>query len=515
MFEAMISIRDVTIRFGNLVANDRVSLEVQKGEIMALLGENGAGKSTLMKILYGFYTRESGEVSINGKIMPRKFAPLDAIKLGVSMVPQHFMLVESFTVAENIILGEEHTINKVIFNKQKAIEKVEWYCKEFGGIKVDPKQKVSGLTLGANQKVEILKALYRGTKVLILDEPTTVLTPQEVNELFELLRSLQKKGITIIIITHKLHEVMAIANRVTVMRLGKKVADFITEETDVEELSRAMVGKDITSVHVEEDGSQNENLEPTFSLKNVTTKQQGDRCNLKDFNLKLYPGKIVGVAGIDGNGQTELVEVLTGINQITSGEIETKGKVITSNTIDNMRELGIGVIPEDRINQGLILDLSIKDNILIGYKNDERFERRGILNMKRVNQYVDNLIKKYDIRPSRRSAICRFMSGGNQQKVVLARELERTGLQAVVASQPTRGVDVGATQFTHSTLLKLRTEGKAILLVSSDLDEIMALSDFIAVIRNGKIISFKKACDFTKDKIGLFMGGSHTDKETE
>lgn len=515
MSEAMISIRDVTIRFGNLVANDRVSLDVEKGEIMALLGENGAGKSTLMKILYGLYTRESGEIVINGKNMPRKFAPLDAIKLGVSMVPQHFMLIDSFTVAENIVLGEEHTINKVIYNQQKAIDKVGWCCTEFGGIQVCAEQKVADLTLGAKQKVEILKALYRGTKVLILDEPTTVLTPQEVDELFDLLRSLQEKGITIIIITHKLHEVLDIANRVTVMRLGKKVASFETVNTNAKELSRAMVGKDIMSVHVEENGSEYQELEPCFYLKNLNTKPQGDRCNLKNFNLNLYPGKIVGVAGIDGNGQTELVEALTGVSPLASGEIVTGGECITANALDNMRALGIGVIPEDRIEQGLVLDLSIRDNIIIGYKKDKRFEKRGILDMKCVNQYVDDLIKKYDIRPARRSAVCRFVSGGNQQKVVLARELERTGLQAVVASQPTRGLDVGATQFTHGTLLKLREEGKAVLLVSSDLDEVMALSDFIAVIRNGEIVAFKKACEFTKDEIGLFMGGSHVGEVIE
>jgi simple sugar transport system ATP-binding protein len=507
----MISIRDVTIRFGNLVANDKVSVDINKGEIMALLGENGAGKSTLMKILYGLYTRESGEIMIDGQKMPKKYSPSDAIKLGISMVPQHFMLIDTFTVAENIVLGEENTISKVLTNRKKTHEKVESLCKEFN-ISVSPEQKVANLPLGVKQKIEILKALYRGTKVLILDEPTTVLTPQEVNELFVLLRSLQAKGITIIIITHKLHEVLAITDRVTIMRLGKKITTLETSKTNVVELSSTMVGKEIENVHVKQDESGVERPKPIFVFKNLNTKKDSDRCNLRSFDLDLYPGRIVGIAGIDGNGQTELVEVLTGVKQILGGEIIVNDKSITQNTVDNMRELGIGVIPEDRTEQGLVLDLSIRENIMIGYRKDGRFEKRGIFGSRAVNAYVDDLIQKYDVRPTRRSAVCRFLSGGNQQKVVLARELERKGLQAVVASQPVRGLDVGATNFTHSMLLRLRGEGKAVLLISSDLDEIKTLSDYIAVIRNGSIVSFKKASEFSKDEIGLYMAGTITDE---
>jgi general nucleoside transport system ATP-binding protein len=513
MAEAMVSIRDVTIRFGNLVALDRVSVEVNKGEIMALLGENGAGKSTLMKILYGLYSRESGDIVIGGKKMPRKFAPSDAIKLGVSMVPQQFMLIDSFTVAENVVLGEEDKISKVLINQNKAYQQVDTWCKEYG-INVSARQKVANLPLGTKQKIEILKALFRGTELLILDEPTTVLTPQEVDELFAMLRSLKEKGVTVIIITHKLNEVLAITDRVTVLRLGKKIATFETAKTNAMELSRAMVGKDITSVHVDQTGADSGPLEPSFTLKKINTKAENDRCNLKDFDLSLYPGKIVGVAGIDGNGQTELVEVLTGVKQISSGEIIANGKSITTNAIENMRELGIGVIPEDRTEQGLILDLTIRDNIIVGYKNDARFEKYGFLNMKTVNKYVDDLIEKYDVRPTSRNAICRFVSGGNQQKVVLARELERPALQAVVASQPSRGLDVGATRFTHATLLKLRADGKSVLLISSDLDEIKTLSDYIAVICDGSIIAFNKADEFSKDDIGLCMGSTSAERVT-
>jgi len=507
MPEVMLSIRNVTIRFGNLIALSDVSFDINKGEIMALLGENGAGKSTLMKILYGLYTRESGEIVIDDKMMPSKFSPLDVIKLGVSMVPQQFMLIDSFTVAENIVLGEEDKISKVFVNKKKIYQKVESFCKEFH-INVIAKQKVAKLPFGEKQKIEILKTLYRGTKVLILDEPTTVLTPQEVDELFNLLKSLKEKGITIILITHKLHEVLAITDRVTVLRLGKKIATFETAKTNAKELAHAMVGKDIANIHVNQDIADDKMPEPSFHLKKLNTKQDRDRCNLKDFDLKLYSGRITGVAGIDGNGQTELVEVLTGVKKLSSGEIVVNGKGIRINTIDKMRELGIGVIPEDRVEQGLIADLTIKDNIIIGYKNDKRFEKLGFLKLMAVNKYIDKLIEKYNIRPANHSAVCRIVSGGNQQKIVLARELERPALQTVVASQPTRGLDVGATKFTHETLLKLRTDGKSVLLISSDLDEIKALSDYIAVIYKGTIIAFKKADEFTKDEIGLYMVGT-------
>ncbi|SFP99944.1 simple sugar transport system ATP-binding protein [Oscillibacter sp. PC13] len=513
MPETMISMKDVTIRFGSLTANDKVSLEVKEGEIMSLLGENGAGKSTLMKILYGLYTRESGEIVIDGNVMPKRYAPADAIKLGVSMVPQHFMLIDSFTVAENIVLGEEQQISHLMMSKEKACAKVDSLCEQFG-IPLSPKQIVGELPMGTKQKVEILKALYRGTKVLILDEPTTVLTPQEVDELFVLLRSLQRKGITIIIITHKLNEVLDISDRVTVMRLGKNMEVLETSHTNAQELSRIMVGKEVSNVYVEQGEDEAKQQNAVFRLVNLHTKREGERCNLQGINLDLFPGKVVGVAGIDGNGQTDLVEVLTGTKALSKGEIRTGDQCILANTVEEMRTLGIGIIPEDRTQQGLVLDLTVRDNILLGYKSDTRFEKHGIINLQSANKYIGDLIQKYDIRPARGNAVCRFISGGNQQKVVLARELERTGLKAVVASQPVRGLDVGAIQFTHSTLLKLRSEGMAILLISSDLDEIKTMSDYIAIIRNGRIVAFKKASDFSKDEIGLYMGGAKSEEVT-
>lgn len=511
MPETMISMKDVTIRFGSLTANDSVSLQVREGEIMSLLGENGAGKSTLMKILYGLYTRESGEIVINGTVMPKRYAPADAIKLGVSMVPQHFMLIDSFTVAENIILGEEQRVNPLVMSKEKAYAKVDSLCQQFK-IPLSARQIVGELPLGVKQKVEILKALYRGTKVLILDEPTTVLTPQEVDELFVLLRSLRAQGITIVIITHKLNEVLAISDRVMVMRLGKNIEVLETGQTNAQELSRIMVGKEVAGVHVEQAGENEAEQKPVLRLVDLHTKREGNRCNLQGIHLDLFAGKVVGVAGIDGNGQTDLVEVLAGTKALSEGEIQTGEYNITSNTVEQMRMLGIGIIPEDRTRQGLVLDLTVWDNILLGYKGDARFETHGMFKLKKANQYVSGLIQKYDIRPSRGNAVCRFISGGNQQKVVLARELERVGLSAVVASQPVRGLDVGAIQFTHSTLLRLRGEGKAILLISSDLDEIKTLSDYIAIIRDGRIVAFKKASTFSKDEIGLYMGGAKSEE---
>lgn len=510
MRNPIISMKDINIRFGDILANDNVSIDIYKGEIVALLGENGAGKSTLMKILYGIYARESGAIKINAETMPLRFSPADALKKGISMVSQHFMLVDSFTVAENIVMGEEYSFAGRLVDKSREHELVMSLSEEFG-IPISPDRLVGELPLGLRQKVEILKALYRGKKVLILDEPTTVLTPLEVEELFDHLRSLKDKGMTIILITHKLDEVMSISDRAIVMRQGKKVASLDTKATNISELSRCMVGADVESIHVETKEIKND-LPVTLQLSNVST-ELGDngRC-LKNISLKLFPGRILGIAGIEGNGQTELVEVLTGLTKIQSGQMKIGNQIIDVNSSSVMKSIGIGVIPEDRIEQGLVLDLSIQDNIMLGYRDDPRFVKGGTFSRKRTNQFVDNVIRNYDIRPARKTAICRFVSGGNQQKVVLARELERTNLKIVVASQPSRGLDVGAINFTHKTILRLREEGKAVLLISSDLDEIMAMSDDIAVIRDGTIVSCCKACELSKNEIGLMMGSSKSQR---
>lgn len=507
----IIEMKNICISFGDLMANKNVDFSVKEGEIMALLGENGAGKSTLMKILYGLYARDKGEITVEGKKMPHKYSPMDMINLGISMVPQQFMLVDAFTVAENIILGKEKVVGKFVFNKKKAEQLVADLCEEFD-IRLNPSDTVASLSLGEKQKIEILKALYRGGRVIILDEPTTILTPQEVSELFSLLKSLKKKGISVILIAHKLQEVMDVTDRITVMRLGEKVAVVNTAQTNINELAETMVGRRLNSVCVD---FKEEHDAPLIKFVDVSTKKQGERCPLNNFNLELYPSRVVGIAGIDGNGQTELVEVMAGIKQIKSGSIIIDGKEIRDNSHAVMKEQGIGIIPEDRREQGLVLDLSIKDNIIIGRRKDKEFVNKGIFKKRDVNAYADELIKEFDVRPPKRDVICRFVSGGNQQKIVLARELSRPGLKTIVASQPIRGLDIGAIEFTHRTLLRFREEGKAVLLISSDLDEIMELSDYIAVLSEGEIVAFKPRNQFTVEEIGLYMGGEKAEERRD
>ena len=501
----MLELRGVTKRFGSLIANDNVSLTVQQGEIVALLGENGAGKSTLMNVLFGIYRRDSGEISINGQKMPENYSPETVIKLGVAMVHQHFMLVDAFTVAENIVLGEERTVSRFFYNREKANEKVRALCAKYG-MEIDPDARVASLPVGKRQYVEILKALYRGSKLLILDEPTAVLTPQETEGLFELLREFQKNGMTVIIITHKLWEVMEISDRVVVMRRGACVAEFRTQDTNAEELASTMVGKKLEQAKVVpktiSDGAPG-----IIQLQNVQTAQNAHNCSLKQLNLTLRPGYVVGIAGVDGNGQDELAGVLAGVCQLTAGRIVLDGRSIEANTPKVMQEIGIRMIPEDRHRQGLVLSNSVRDNIMIAYRKDPRFVTHGIFRKKVVDSFVQTLLDKFDVRPPDADIVVGHMSGGNQQKVILARELSCPNLQIVVACQPTRGLDVGAIQFTHRILLELREQGHAVLLISSDLDEIRALSDEIAVIYNGQIVVQRPADALSNEEIGTFMGG--------
>ncbi len=500
--DIIIRLEHITKCFGDMRANDDVNLEIRRNEIVSVLGENGAGKSTLMKILFGLYKRDSGSIWIDGEQLSLSYSPNVAMQLGVAMVHQHFKLVETYSVAQNIVLGVEHNISKGIYNKQKVKNEMNALF-ERTGISMDMDAIVKDLPLGDRQRVEILKSLYRGCKILILDEPTTVLTPQETDSLFELLRDLRSKGMTIIIITHKLNEVLALSDRVVVMRHGKMEASFDTEKTNADELAAAMVGRSVQRAVV---SVQPCNEEASLRLEDIKTKS-GLGCCLKGLNLNLYNGRVVGIAGVDGNGQTELVEVLAGLRQISGGAIYAKGSRLTRNTNKNMRGAGIRIIPEDRHKQGLVLPLTVKENILLGYLHDGRFSKMGVFNMKKANDYVEKLIEEYDVRPRSRSSFVYLMSGGNQQKVVLARELKQEDVSYVVASQPSRGLDVGATQFTHSQLLKLRNEGKAILLISSDLDEVRALSDEIAVIYDGRIVVQKPANELDIQQIGLYMGG--------
>ena len=501
----MIEMRDIVKMFGPSCANDHISLSVKKGEIISLLGENGAGKTTLMNVLFGLCRRDSGSIALDGVEMPVEYSPQTAIEHGIAMVHQHLKLVETFTVAQNVILGAETMVSRRLFRREKCERAVGALCSRYG-MDIDPKSVVSALPLGAKQRVEILKALYRGCKVLILDEPTTVLTPQETDALFDLLRSFQAAGMTIIIITHKLHEVMAISSRVLVLRQGKAAAIFNTNETTQAELAATMIGKTLVKAQVSAQ-LHSHDCPPSVELRGLSTAAAGDACPLRDVNLNLYAGRIVGVAGVDGNGQTALVEVLAGVKKLSGGSIQIGAKEIKKNTSGTMRQEGIQIIPEDRHRQGLVLAFSVYENIMLGYRKDRRFVKDGVFRKAKARQFVSQLSNTFDIRPRDTGILVKRMSGGNQQKVVLARELSSPDVKIVVVSQPTRGLDAGAIQSVHSTLLKLREEGKTILLISSDLDEIKALSDEIAILYNGSIAVQRAAQGFADEAIGLYMGG--------
>ena len=502
----VIRMRGVSKSFGNNKANDNVDMEVRKGEILAILGENGAGKSTLMKILFGFYTRDEGTVEIEGNVMPLVYSPRVAMEMGLAMVHQHFKLVETLPVAENIVLGAEGKVARFVYDKRKTREKLKSLY-DYSGIHLNSDTLIRDLPLGDRQKVEILKALFRGCRTLILDEPTAVLTPQETENMFSLLKNLREQGMTVLIITHKLSEVLQLSDRVLVMRAGRVAGLFETSHTSEAELARTMVGYELgSSKTIRQSCSA---LSPTLQLENLSTEDSAG-CNLKGLSLSLYPGRIVGIAGVDGNGQRELVEVLAGILPLSSGTVLLNGSLFDIGR-RKLAESGLRIIPEDRHRQGLVLPLTVQDNIMAGYRNRIDMRKGPFFDMEAIHSFTDGLIEDFDIRPRSRELKAQQMSGGNQQKIVLARELSESDLSIIVASQPTRGLDVGAIEFTHSQLLKHKNEGRTILLISSDLDEIEALSDEIAVIYDGKITVQRNADDFDRTTLGLYMGGGRED----
>ena len=512
MQDIMLEIEHVSKSFGSLKANNDISISIRKGEIHALLGENGAGKSTLMKILYGLYQRDSGNIRIDGVMLPAKFSPLDAIAHGITMVPQHVSLVDAFTVAQNILLGKETSVQRGVYDAKKAAARVEKLCAEYN-ISLNPNSLVETLSLGEKQKIEILKALYRESKVLILDEPTAVLTPQEVDGLFVMLKNLRSKGITVILIAHKLEEVMRISDRITVLRLGSVVCTVNTEDTTTRDLANYMVGHELRGIDRELKRIEEGEL-PVLELENVVTKQTGERCALSGLNLSLYAGKVIGVAGIDGNGQTDLLEVLAGVKPAASGHIrfrQGQAEPVLLNA-RSIRRIGMGIIPEDRLTQGLVLDLPMKTNLIMRRRKHRQFSIKGVFKVKAINEYADAIMETYDLRPRNRELSCRLFSGGNQQKIVLARELDNLDLQIVVAAQPTRGLDIGAQEYIYRTLMSLRQQGKAVQLISSDLDEIRLLSDYIAVIHEGRILETKPSDMITNEEIGLLMGANTTER---
>lgn len=505
----VIEMLHITKEFPGIIANDDITLQLKRGEIHALLGENGAGKSTLMSVLFGLYKPEKGEIRKNGEKVTIN-DPNDATRLGIGMVHQHFKLVEVFTVLENIILGAE-TTKAGFIQKKEAARKVEELSKRYG-LSVDLNAKVEDITVGMQQRVEILKMLYRDNEILIFDEPTAVLTPQEIEELMTIMKNLVKEGKSILFISHKLNEIMEVSDRVSVLRKGKYIGTINTADTTKEELSSMMVGRPVQLVIDKTEAKPGENV---LELKDVCIKSHihnRDAVHKVSFNVRA--GEIVCLAGIDGNGQTEFVYGLTGLDKVRAGTIKLCGRNITHASIAE-RGRDMSHIPEDRHKHGLVLDFSLENNLVIQRFNEAMFQSHGFINREQVRSYAERLIDRFDVRSGQGPVtIARSMSGGNQQKAIIAREVDRNK-SLIVAVQPTRGLDVGAIEYIHSQLVAERDRGKAILLVSLELEEVMGLSDRILVIHNGEIAGEFKPENTTVEELGLYMAGAkHQDKES-
>lgn len=497
----VIEMRGITKIFPGVVANEEIDFELRRGEIHALLGENGAGKTTLMKILYGLYSPTRGEIYVNG-VEVEITSPNKAIALGIGMVHQHFMLVPPFTVAENIVLGSEPEKAGVL-NMEEAIRRVEELSTMYGLI-VDPKAKVQDISVGMQQRVEILKALYRGADILILDEPTAVLTPQEVRELIAIMDKLTAQGKSIIFITHKLKEVKAISNRVTVIRRGKVVGTVNTTDVETRDLARMMVGRDVI---LEVEKAPANPGEVVLAVEDLRATNDRNLPALRGTSFEVRAGEILGLAGVDGNGQSELIEVITGLRPAVSGHVVLKGQDMTKKSARKRTELGMGHIPEDRQKRGLILDYSLWENTILGRQHQRPFSSGILLNSQKVRSHARHLIEEFDVRTPNEEVEAKALSGGNQQKVIIAREIDRNP-ELLIAAQPTRGVDVGAIEFIHKRIVAERDAGKAVLLVSLELDEILSLSDRIAVIYEGQIVGVMDAKDANEEELGLMMAGA-------
>lgn len=495
----MLELKEITKDFGgNVLANDKVSISVRRGTIHAIVGENGAGKTTAMRIAYGFYTADSGEILLDGKPVNIR-CPHDAISLGIGMVHQHFMLVENMTVAENIVLGSEPG-SAFDLDLETARQKIKSLSEDLR-LDVDPDAVIEDLSVGQKQRVELVKVLYRDAEILILDEPTAVLSPQEVTEFFNILRRMKSIGKTVIIITHKLDEVMAISDEVTVMRDGRSVARLTTAETNVRELARLIVGRDVL-LRVEkqpaEPGAKILEIED-FSVNG----RHGKAVDSVSFFIR--SGEIVGIAGIDGNGQTELVESLAGLIPAASGRVEFEGREITNLSSREIKSLGIAHIPEDRHKRGLLLNWDLSENSILGVHYRRPFATAaGLMNDSEIARHIGHIIDEYDVRPRNPAAAAKTLSGGNQQKLIIGREFEFRP-KLLLVSQPTRGVDIGAIEFIHRKLIEIRDRGAAILLVSAELEEVMALSDRLLVMREGRIVGEVDPVNTSAEEIGLMM----------
>jgi len=491
---------NIVKKFPGVLANDHVTIRIKKGEIHAIVGENGAGKSTLMNQLYGLYHPDEGDILINGKKVTIK-GPKDAIKNGIGMVHQHFMLVDTLTVAENIVLGSE-PVKGLNFDIKEARKQVKELSEKYG-LFVDVDAKIEDIPVGMQQRVEILKTLYRGANIIILDEPTAVLTPQEVEELFVIMRKLKSDGKTILFISHKLHEVMEISDRITVMRLGKVTGELETSKTNPKEIARHMVGRDVV-LRVEK--APHKPKEKVFEIKDLVVKDNRGLLAVNKVSFDIRKGEIVGIAGVAGNGQTELVEAITGLRKIEDGKIYFEGKDVTHFTPKQLRELGLAHIPEDRLKHGLIEEFEAYYNVILGQHYKPPFSNGTFLNHKEIFEYTKNLMEEFDVRPRRIQHLGGNFSGGNQQKLVVGREI-RMNPKFLVVAQPTRGLDVGAIEFIHKQILKMREMDVGILLISMELEEIFSLSDRIIVMYEGEIMGEVKPEETTVEEVGLMMTG--------
>ena len=506
MEDYIIEMLHITKEFPGIIANDDITLRLKKGEIHALLGENGAGKSTLMSVLFGLYQAEKGEIRKNGQVVKIN-NPNDANALGIGMVHQHFKLVDIFTVLENIILGVEP--NKMGFiQKKEAREKVLELSEKYG-LKVNPDVLIENITVGMQQRVEILKMLYRDNDILIFDEPTAVLTPQEIDELMEIMRNFAKEGKSILFITHKLNEIMAVADRCTVLRKGKYIGTVDIKDTTKEELSKMMVGRDINFIVEKKEAERKEVI---LSVRGVTVPCKHSKNNaVNNVSFDVHAGEIVCLAGIDGNGQTEFVSALTGLDKMSAGTITLCGNDITKANIRKRSKAGMSHIPEDRHKHGLVLDYSLEDNLVLQRYWQPEFQAHGFIKKGEVRNYAEKLITQYDVRSGQGPiTIARSMSGGNQQKAIIAREMDKQH-EVLVAVQPTRGLDVGAIEYIHKQLIQKRDEGKAVLLVSLELDEVMNVSDRILVMYEGEIVGELDPKTTNVQELGLYMSGAKRD----
>ena len=506
--ENVIEMREITKVFGEFVANDKINLELRKGEIHALLGENGAGKSTLMNMLAGLLEPTSGEIVVNGQVV-KLDSPSKAASLGIGMVHQHFMLVEAFTVAENIILGSELTKNGVL-DIARATREINELSERYG-LAVDPSAKVADISVGAQQRVEILKTLYRGADILIFDEPTAVLTPSEIDELMAIMKNLVKEGKSIILITHKLDEIRAVSDRVTVIRRGKSIETVEIAGATNADLAEMMVGRSVSFKTVKQAPQPKEVV---LSIKDLVVNENRGIPAVKNLSLDVRAGEIVGIAGIDGNGQSELIQAITGLRKIESGSVELKGQSIVGLHPRQITELSVGHVPEDRHRDGLVLEMMISENIALQTYYKEPLSKKGILNYTNIIDYSKKLMQEFDVRAASEIVPASALSGGNQQKAIIAREIDRNP-DLLIVSQPTRGLDVGAIEYIHKRLIQERDNGKAVLVVSFELDEILNVSDRIAVIHDGKIQGIVTPETTNKQELGVLMAGGELEKGEE